>query len=389
MAEQMAEIVYSLAEAQAERQWYPTSAAMVAALAPDHPVFCLRAPVLAEAARRFLAAFPGRVLYAVKCNPHPSVLDSLYGAGIRDFDTASLEEIEAVRGRFGDSRAYFHHPVKSRRAIRRAYHDLGVRHFTVDHAAELDKVLTECGGHDLNIQVRFATPPGYAAFDLSAKFGVKPDRAATLLQAVAEAGAAPGLSFHVGSQCVKLEAYRVALDLAGEIIAAARVPIRSLNVGGGFPVGYSQDVPPLANFMAEITSGVAALGLADDCVLMCEPGRALVADGVSVVVQVQHREDGVVFINDGIFGNLSEMVHGKANLPVRLVRPAGRAADAHQDFTVYGPTCDSNDVLPFKWALPADVAEGDWIEVDQAGAYSNALASRFNGFYSDHFVTIG
>ena len=193
MAEQMAEIVYSLAEAQAERQWYPTSAAMVAALAPDHPVFCLRAPVLAEAARRFLAAFPGRVLYAVKCNPHPSVLDSLYGAGIRDFDTASLEEIEAVRGRFGDSRAYFHHPVKSRRAIRRAYHDLGVRHFTVDHAAELDKVLTECGGHDLNIQVRFATPPGYAAFDLSAKFGVKPDRAATLLQAVAEAGAAPGL----------------------------------------------------------------------------------------------------------------------------------------------------------------------------------------------------
>ena len=387
----MADTLYSLAEAQAGLERYPTSADMVAALAPDEPVFCVRRAALAEAARRFLADFPGRVLYAVKCNPNASVLGALYGAGIRDFDTASLEEIAAVRGQFGDSRAHFHHPVKSRRAIRRAYHDFGVRHFTIDHAAELAKVLAECGGGggDLGIQVRFATPPGYAAFDLSAKFGAKPDRSAELLQAVAQAGAAPGLSFHVGSQCLKPEAYRVALALAGEVIGAAGVPIRSLNVGGGFPVGYSENAPALDLYFAEIAAGVAALALPDDCVLMCEPGRSLVADAVSLAVQVQHREEGVVFINDGIFGNLSEMVYGKANFPVRLIRPAGRGSHDQEAFTVYGPTCDSNDVLPFKWTLPADVAEGEWIEVEKAGAYSNAVASHFNGFHSDHFVTIG
>lgn len=318
------------------------------------------------------------------------MIGALYGAGIRDFDTASFEEIAAVRERFDGVRAYFHHPVKSSPAIRRAYNDYTVRNFTVDHAAELNKVLAECGGGSgLDIQVRFATPPGCAAFDLSAKFGAKPEDAAALLHAVDEAGAAPGLSFHVGSQCRKPEAYRVALALAGEIIAAAGVAIRSLNVGGGFPVGYSEDAPALDLYFAEIAAGVAALELGERCVRMCEPGRSLVANGVSLVVQVQHREDGTVFINDGIFGKLSEMVHGKANLPVRLIRPRGPVSPTQEDFTVYGPTCDANDELPFMWSLPPDVAEGDWIEVEQVGAYSNALASRFNGFYSDHFVTIG
>ena len=386
----MTDTLYSIADAQIGHEWYPASTDMVAALAPDHPVFCVRPPALAGATQQFLTGFSGRILYAVKCNPHPSVIGALYGAGIRDFDTASLEEIAAVRGRFDGVRAYFHNPVKSGRAIRLAYNDYAVRNFTVDHAAELDKVLAGCGGGSgLGIQVRFATPPGYAAFDLSAKFGAKLEDAAALLRAVDEAGAAPGLSFHVGSQCRKPEAFRVALALAGEIIAAAGVAIRSLNVGGGFPVGYSEDAPALDLYFAEIAAGVAALELGERCVLMCEPGRSLVANGVSLVVQVQHREDGIVFINDGIFGNLSEMVHGKANLPVRLIRPRGPASPAQEDFTVYGPTCDSNDVLPFKWSLSPDVAEGDWIEVEQAGAYSNALASRFNGFYSDHFVTIG
>lgn len=361
---------------------------MVAALAPDHPVFCVRPAVLAKAARQFLEGFSGRVLYAVKCNPAETVLEALHGAGINQFDTASLQEIAAVRGALGGARAYFHHPVKSRRAVRSAYHEYGVRDFTVDHLAELKKVVEDCGG-GIAIQVRFATPPGFAHFDLSAKFGAKPEPAAALLRAVAKAGAAPGLSFHVGSQCLKPEAFGVALALAGEIIDAAGVAIRSLNVGGGFPVGYSQDAPALEDYFAEIAAGVAALHLPADCIVMCEPGRSLAANGVSLVVQVQHREDGIVFINDGIFGNLSEMVHGKANLPVRFLRPDGPKPEAREDFTVYGPTCDSNDVLPFKWNLPADVAEGDWIEVEQAGAYSNALASNFNGFYSEHFVTIG
>ena len=119
---------------------------MVAALAPDHPVFCVRPAVLAKAARQFLEGFSGRVLYAVKCNPAETVLEALHGAGINQFDTASLQEIAAVRGALGGARAYFHHPVKSRRAVRSAYHEYGVRDFTVDHLAELKKVVDDLAG---------------------------------------------------------------------------------------------------------------------------------------------------------------------------------------------------------------------------------------------------
>ncbi len=362
---------------------------MVSALQPAHPVFCLRPAVVAGAARHFVEAFPGRVLYAVKCNPHPWVLSALYEGGVRDFDTASLPEIESVRGLFSDANAYFHHPIKSRDAIRRAYRDHGVRQFTVDHPAELDKLVEECGG-DIEIEVRFATPPGFATFDLSTKFGATPQHAVRLLRAVADKGLTPTLAFHVGSQCTSPEAYRIALLLAGQILDAAEVTIASLNVGGGFPADYPNAAPaPLQTYFDEIEAGVRLLELPDGCGLLCEPGRALVADGCSLVVQVDLRKDNVLYVNDGIYGSLSEMVHGKADFAVRLVRPGGAAVAASESqFTVFGPTCDANDVLPFTWILPDDVREGDWIEVSQVGAYSNAMASHFNGFYADTFVKI-
>ena len=98
----------------------------------------------------------------------------------------------------------------------------------------------------------------------------------------------------------------------------------------------------------------------------------------------------MLYVNYGIYGSLSETVHGKADFAVRQVRPGGGAATSNEvQFTVFGPTCDANDMLPFTWILPDDVREGDWIEVSQVGAYSNALATRFNGFYADKFVRIG
>ena len=362
---------------------------MVEALQPAHPVFCLRPAVLENAARRFVEAFPGRVLYAVKCNPHPWVLSALHDGGVGDFDTASMPEIESVKGLFPDANAYFHHPVKSRAAIRRAYRDHGVRQFTIDHPAELEKLLDECGG-GIEVEVRFATPPGFATFDLSTKFGATPQHAVSLLRAVADKGLTPTLAFHVGSQCTSPEAYRIALLLAGQILDAAEVPIASLNVGGGFPAAYPNAAPPpLDTYFAEIEAGVRLLELPDECGLLCEPGRALVADGCSLVVQVDLRKDHVLYVNDGIYGSLSEMVHGKADFAVRLVRPGGAAAAPNEvQFKVFGPTCDANDMLPFTWIRPDDVREGDWIEVSQVGAYSNALATHFNGFYADKFVTI-
>ena len=132
-----------------------------------------------------------------------------------------------------------------------------------------------------------------------------------------------------------------------------------------------------------------ALGLRRDCVLMCEPGRALVAEAMSLVVQVQLRKGDRLYINDGIYGSLSEMVTdqpapARPRRPPRRVRPRPSWCPSSS----FGPTCDSVDVLPGNFDLPSDVAEGDWIEIDRLGAYSNSNATRFNGFYPETLVLV-
>lgn len=362
---------------------------MVAAMTPSYPIYCLRPHVLAETAGRFLAQFPGRVLYAVKCNPHPRVLQALYDAGIRHFDTASLPEIAQVRELFRDAGAYFMHPVKGRAVINTAYEVYGVRHFVIDHPSELAKVMDETGGEGVAIIVRLATPSAGAIYDLSTKFGARPSMAADLLKEVHKEGCQGGLAFHVGSQCLTPHAYRTALELVGEIAEAAKTDLQFLDVGGGFPAAYvGVDMPPFEDYIGAINGGLAALDLRRDCVVMCEPGRAIVADCCSLVVQVQLRKDDQIYINDGIYGSLSEMVTARIQMPVRLIRLDGEPSATTRDFTVGGPTCDSIDVLPFPFRLPDDVREGDWLEIDQIGAYGSALRTQFNGFFPDTFIEI-
>jgi ornithine decarboxylase len=368
---------------------FDNARAMIAALTPSYPVYCLRPAVIAATAREFLDQFPGRVLYAVKCNPHPHLLRALYGAGIRHFDTASLPEIAEVREMFPDAGTYFMHPVKSRAAIHAAYEVYGVRHFVVDHPAELAKVRDETGGEGVTIIVRLATPPAGAAFDLSEKFGADVALAADLLKEVDTEGCQGGLAFHVGSQCLTTDAYDVALNMVGEVIEQAGTHIHFLDVGGGFPAEYKGiNVPPLSNYMDAITSGVESLDLRRDCVLMCEPGRALAASSCSLVVQVLLRKEDQVYINDGIYGSLSEMVTAQVEMPAQLIRLDGEPSHNYRDFKVAGPTCDSLDMLPFPFRLPDDVREGDWIEIGQVGAYGSSLRTHFNGFYPDTFVEL-
>ena len=372
------------------RQRFTSVEHVIEALAPSYPVYCLRPAVLEETVREFRALFPGTVLYAVKCNPHPRVLDALHGAGITHFDTASLPEIALIAERYRDAACYFMHPVKSRAAIQAAYGIYGVRHYVVDHADELRKVLDETGGRDLTIVVRLATPPDPATvYDLSSKFGCGPDEAVTLLRAVAAAGCRGGIAFHVGSQCGAPASYTQALALVGEVIARVGSAPALIDVGGGFPANYvGADLPPLAAYMAAIRAGLAALALPMDTVVLAEPGRALVANACSLLVQVQLRKDGRLYLNDGVFGSLSEMALSSLRMPVRLLRHAGGPAAATLPFKLYGPTCDGLDVLPGTFALPADAREGDWLEIGQLGAYSNALATRFNGFFPETFVTL-
>ena len=370
---------------------FPDVRSMVAALTPSYPVYCLRPETLRRTVAHFLELFPGRVLYAVKCNPHPRVLKALYDAGIRHFDTASLAEIALVRESFPDAGAYFMHPVKGRAVIRTADRVYGIDTFVVDHADELAKVLDETGGGEgLTIVVRLQTPPIEGAFyHLAAKFGADVATAAALLKEARSRGCQVGVAFHVGSQCPDPGAYSQALGLVGDVLEAAQTPIQVLDVGGGFPAQYlATNLPPLEDYIAEIEAGAKTLKLRRDCVLMCEPGRALVAPGMSLVVQVQLRKNDQLYINDGVYGSLSETVTARLRLPARLVRLDGEGAAETRAFILNGPTCDSLDVLPSTFDLPADMREGDWIEIDRVGAYSNALASRFNGFYPETLVVV-
>jgi ornithine decarboxylase len=362
----------------------PTVDQAVLAGRPDEPLYCLRPHLLSASAARFTEAFPGDVLYAVKCNPEPNVLKSLWEGGLRHFDAASLNEVALVRGLFPDAAIHFMHPVKTRSAIRQAYDRFGVRDFVLDTEEELTKILEETGdARDLGLVVRLALPKGNAIYDLSGKFGAAAGDAADLLRACRRVGARVGLSFHVGSQCLDPSAYERAMMLAGAVLDAAGVDIDVLDVGGGFPVSYPNEVPPpLEDFVAAIARGSQRLRLPAHCRLWCEPGRALVAPAQSIVVRVVARKGGALYITDGIYGSLSDA--GPAVgfcFPVRLIRADGSQRDGElRAYEFFGPTCDSADRMKGPFLLPADAREGDWIEIGQLGAYGTALRTGFNGF---------
>ncbi len=352
---------------------------LVASFRPTEPLVCLRPATIVDAAEKFVAAFPGDTLYAVKCNPDPAVLRAVWEGGVRHFDCASIAEIELIRGMFPEAGIYFMHPIKSRPAIAQAYTLHDVRTFVFDSMVELEKIIAETGrAGDLDLMVRIAMPPLGAFSDLSAKFGAPHEEAVSLLRAAGAHALRVGVSFHVGSQCMDPLAWRRALVLAGSVIAEAGVPIDIIDVGGGFPVAYPGMVPPpLGAFIAEIESSVEALNLPSMPHLWAEPGRALAAAGTSVVVQVQGRRGDALYINDGIFGSLSDAGAPGFCYPTRLLRPSDAASHG---FACWGPTCDSNDFMRGPFMLPEDVSEGDWVEIGQLGAYGTAVRTRFNGF---------
>jgi ornithine decarboxylase len=356
-------------------------AGIVAATRPEAPLHCLRPAVISETARAFTAAFPGEVLYAVKCNPEPTVLRALWKGGVRRFDCASAAEVRLVRGMFADASIHFMHPIKARGAIREAWERHGVKDFVLDSAEELAKIREETGaGEGLGLVVRLALPKGGAMYDLSGKFGAEPEAAVQLLRAARPHARKLGVSFHVGSQCMEPAAYARAIALAARVIRESGVTVDLLDVGGGFPAAYPDVVPPpLGDFMAAIRGALKEHGLRH-MELWAEPGRALVAGGASVVLQVQARRDGMLFVNDGVYGALSDAGVPGFRFPVRLIRPGRAASPRMLPFGFFGPTCDSADRMEGPFHLPADIAEGDWIEVGQLGAYGACLRTAFNGF---------
>jgi ornithine decarboxylase len=371
----------------------PTVDEVVAVARPEDPLHCLRPTIVARTARDFVEGFPGDVLYAVKCNPDPAVLRALWEGGVRHFDCASLPEIRLVRAMFPDAVIHFMHPVKARGAIREAWERHGVRDFVLDSTAELAKIRAEIAATEvpgaLGLIVRIALPKGGAKLDLSGKFGAAADEAVGLLRDARACAAMVGVSFHVGSQCLDPLAWREALALIGEVVATAGMAIDVVDVGGGFPVAYpDQAPPPMGAFFVEIEAGFDALNV-PSARLWAEPGRALVAAGTSVVVQVQARRGDALYVNDGVYGSLADAGTLAFRYPVRLIRPDGVAAAVETiGFSLFGPTCDSTDVMRGPFLLPADVAEGDWIEIGQLGAYGACLRTAFNGFDRARIVEV-
>jgi ornithine decarboxylase len=360
---------------------YASAAALIDARAPDRPVIGLRPHAAGRAARWFLQNFPGDVAYAYKANSSVFLLGALYGAGVRHFDVASLTEIEDAQT-IPEANLHFMHPVKSRTAIRRAFAEFGVRSFALDSEEELKKIAEETGGcRDLTLWVRIAVSAKNSKIPLERKYGVAGTKAVRLLGKARQAAKTLGVTFHVGSQTATPDAFVQALGEVGKLIVKAGVVLDRLDVGGGFPSIYSDDAPaPLSAFVRAIADGVERMPVGEHCRLMCEPGRALVAEAESLIVRVDARRGNELFINDGSYGTLFDAAHMGFAFPVRLLGCELEAGEPLVPFAFWGPTCDTIDHMPGPFLLPAKIKEGDYIEIGNTGAYGRALGGRFNGY---------
>ncbi|HEY3696887.1 type III PLP-dependent enzyme [Phenylobacterium sp.] len=374
---------------------YHTPLDLVRERSPERPVAFARPGAVAVAARWFQENFKGDVFYAVKANPSPWVIETLVANGVTSFDVASIPEIELVSRFAPGSRMAFMHPVKSRKAIASAYFDHGVRTFALDTHEELAKILDATGeAEDLNLMVRLAVAAEGAAYSLSGKFGVEAHDAPALLLAARRATQdLMGVSFHVGSQCMRPTAYQAAMSQASRALVRAGVFADVVDVGGGFPSVYPGMIPPdMGDYLDSIDRGFAEMMVHEATGLWCEPGRALVAEASSILTKVELKKGDALYLNDGSYGSLFDAAHTKWPFPVKLIRGENGGAEEVEGtlkpFRFYGPTCDSLDHMPGPFWLPEDVREGDYVEIGMLGAYGVAMNTRFNGFGDAETVAV-
>ena len=357
---------------------------------PKDPVYCIYPHVFTETATEFLKGFPGRVLYAVKANPDPTILRLLVDAGVRHFDCASLPEIELIDDIAPDATKYFMTPVRIRGAAAAAQDKYGVRHFVVDHLSGLSQLVQEIDTSRSIIFARMAVHHESAMEDLSVRFGAPPEEMPALLQSIRDSGAEPALAFNVGSSVTDPEAYRYAMSVTRSVLEQLPFCVRLIDVGGGYPKSYPGFiVPELELYFKAVEESVATLPLADNAEVLGEPGRALVAPGMSAVVEVLLRKDNRLYLNDGMFGIFWVLrIDGPDRFPVRIYRDGKPHKGETTEFLINGPTCDSTDTLPGLVPLPSDIRLGDYLEFGNIGAYSIGGRTNYNGFYSDRIVSI-
>jgi len=364
--------------------------------APATPCLVVDVDRVEENYRRLKAALPlARVYYAVKANPAPVILDRLTGLG-SSFDAASWEEIEAclAAGAAPDAISYGN-TIKKVSAIKAA-HAAGVTMFAFDSEPELLKIAQHAPG--ARVYCRILVENKGAEWPLSRKFGCELDMARDLMVQAKELGLDPyGISFHVGSQQTSTGAYEGAIARVAMLftdLKEAGVKLRMVNLGGGYPVRYRQEVPAIDDFGMAIMGAMTRHFGNDLPEMVIEPGRFMVGDAgvVSsevVLVSRKGKDDPVrwVYLDIGRFGGLAE-TEGEA---IKYAFRTPHDGEADGPVTIAGPTCDSTDTLYEKsnYRLPLALDCGDRVELLATGAYVTSYASQnFNGFrpLAEHYI---
>lgn len=336
----------------------------------------------------FARALPDtRVFYAVKANPAPEVLSALAQLG-SCFDCASVAEIQmALAAGATADRISFGNTIKKERDVERAY-QLGVRLFAVDCKEEVEKVARVAAGS--KVFCRILCDGAGAEWPLSRKFGCVPEMATDVLEHAHRLGLrAYGVSFHVGSQQKNVEAWDSALASASAIFrecAERGFTLSLVNLGGGFPTRYLQNVPGAEAYGEAIFRALSRhFGNALPQTII-EPGRGMVGsagmiEAEVVLISKKSEQDTVrwVYLDIGKFGGLAETMEEAIRYPIRTPRDG----DAMEPCVLAGPTCDSADVMYEKEPvyLPVSLAIGDKVLIEATGAYTTTYSAvAFNGF---------
>jgi len=366
----------------------PKIARFLAEQQPATPCLVLDVDRVEENFRALQRALPlARIYYAVKANPARQVLERLVRL-CSSFDAASYEEVCACLDAGARPEAIsFGNTIKKVSAIRSAY-QRGVSLFAFDSIEELAKLAKHAPG--ARVYCRILVENEGADWPLSRKFGTTIDNARTLMLRAGEMGLDPyGLSFHVGSQQTTTRAYEVAIGKVAMLftdLTEAGVNLRMLNLGGGFPTRYRDDVPEIDQFgNAIMTAMTAHFGNALPEMLI-EPGRFIVGDAglVSAEVVLVSRRDPEspvrwVYLDIGRFGGLAE-TEGES-IKYRIATP--HDGSPMGPVAIAGPTCDGADIMYERanYRLPLALESGDRVELLSTGAYVTTYASqKFNGF---------
>ena len=344
----------------------------------SRPFLILDNAIVRDKVRRFRAAMPRvRPHYAVKANPDRRVLKALMQEGC-SFEIASTAELDLLLSLgVNPAEVFYSNPVRSRQAVAYAAAK-GVEWYVVDSVDELRRVHEIKA--DAKTYLRIATPNIGSDWPLSGKFGAGAGETREIILTAAKLGAdVAGVTFHAGSQCRNPENWRVGIEKARTLfdaMAKAGLKPRMLDIGGGFPVRHVKPIPSIEVIGEVVNEALKAFP--PEVQVTAEPGRYMVSDAGYFVCRVMGTTTRAgkrwMHWDAGLFGGVIETTEG-LKYKIRSDR-SGPDVPWH----VAGPTCDSVDVILRDEPLPSDLQEGDFVYIRNAGAYTTAYASEFNGF---------